>query len=254
MFAPNVLHKSIALVVASMSFVLGAAESAFKSGHGAQSAPSGILSGPVNSVVAPSEWEDFSKQPSAHLRGYKEELFPPPSWALQNGCFQLDSTGFGSDLMTRSTYENFELEFDWKFVPGGNSGIIFAVQPGYEYSYLTGPEVQLLDDAKHPDGKKAITSLGALYGLTEPDAEAKKKLALKEFSKCRLIVNGNELKFYVNDVLVSDLSLDPKVLDAKIAGSKFKNMKNFYKQRSGHIVFQDHGGKTEFCRVRIRRL
>jgi hypothetical protein len=67
-------------------------------------------------------------------------------------------------------------------------------------------------------------------------------------------VNGNNLKFYVNDVLVSDASLDPKVLDAKIAASKFKNMKDFYKKRSGHIVFQDHGGKTEFRRIRIRRL
>ena len=137
MFVPNALRKSIALVVALMSFVLGAAESALKSGHGAQSESSGIMSGPVKRGVAPSEWEDFSKQPSTHLRGYNEELFPPPSWALQNGCFQLDSMGFGSDLMTRSTYENFELEFDWKFQPGGNSGIIFAVQPGYEYSYLT---------------------------------------------------------------------------------------------------------------------
>ncbi len=254
MFASNVLRKSIVLVVASMSFCLVAAETSLKAGHGARTESPGIMSGPMKSVGTASDWEDFSKQPSAHLRGYKGEPFPPPSWALQNGCFQLNSTGFGSDLMTRSTYENFELEFDWKFQPGGNSGIIFAVQPGYEYSYLTGPEVQLLDDSKHPDGKKAITSLGALYGLTEPDSEAKKKLALKEFSKCRLIVNGNQLKFYVNDVLVSDASLDPKVLDAKIAASKFKNMKDFYKQRSGHIVFQDHGGKTEFRRIRIRRL
>jgi len=254
MFALNFLKKPSVIVVASMSFASLAGEGTLKVGHGQRTPSLGIMSGSSKGSEAKSEWVDFSKNPSAHLRGYKDELFPPPSWALNDGCFQLDSTGFGSDLMTRSTYENFELEFDWKFMPGGNSGIIFAVQQGPEYSYLTGPEVQLLDDSKHPDGKKAITSLGALYGLTEPDAEAKKKLALKEFSKCRLIVNGNQLKFYVNDVLVSDFSLDPKVLDAKIAGSKFKHMKDFYKQRSGHIVFQDHGGKTEFCRIRIRRL
>lgn len=215
--------------------------------------PSTVDPLPKNTVAG--EWIDFSQNSEKLLRGYSSEAFPPPGWSKNASCFALDSpSGFGSDLMTRGVFEEFELEFDWKYAKGGNSGVLFAVQPGEEYSYLSGPEIQLLDDAHNSDGKKAITSLGALYDLSEPIAAAKSKLEMREPNACRLVVTKDSVKFYVNGVLITDASLDPKVVNERIAHSKFKEFENFYKKREGHILFQDHGGKTEFCNVRVRKL
>src|SRR5262245_39666931 len=54
----------------------------------------------------------------------------------------------GGDLVTNNPYENYELNLEWKISKGGNSGIIFDVQedPKYQATYLTGPEMQVLDN------------------------------------------------------------------------------------------------------------
>jgi hypothetical protein len=193
-----------------------------------------------------------SKLGMEDFRSYYSEAFPE-SWKKEGGCYVLDSLGFGSDLMTKKTYSEFELEFEWSIEKGGNSGVLFAVQEGEYYSYLTGLEIQLLDDLNHPDGISDITSLGALYGLSSPNAAAKRELRIKKINQSLLIVEKESVKFYVNGVLIAKHQLDQTLMD-EIKGSKFSDFKNFYKNPRGHIVFQDHGGKTSICNVRIREL
>ena len=199
------------------------------------------------------EWINLKNDPVAHLRGYYSGSFPPPNWSQSGACFNLDSDGFGSDLMTKEVFSDFEMEFDWKLESGGNSGVLFAIQPGQTYSYMTGLEIQLLDDANHPDGKSDLTSLGALYGLSASFAEKKKEARVDGLNRSRLIVKNGRAKLYLNDILIADHSLGDDLL-ARIEQSKFKKIESFYKKSSGHILFQDHGGKVSFCNVRIRRL
>ena len=44
---------------------------------------------------------------------------------------------------------------EWNVSSGGNSGIFWAIQEDSKYAepYQTGPEIQILDNHKHPDGK-----------------------------------------------------------------------------------------------------
>jgi hypothetical protein len=71
----------------------------------------------------------------------------------------------GGDLVTNEEYESFDLKLDWKIDPGGNSGIIFYVQegPAFGETYHTGPEMQVLDNAAHPDAKIVKHRAGDLY-------------------------------------------------------------------------------------------
>ncbi len=201
-----------------------------------------------------NNWTYFDKNSNEVLRSYDSEFLPSSAWSIKNGCVHLESQGFGSDLMTKQKYEEFEMEFDWKLSRGGNSGILFAVQTSEVYSYMGGLEIQLLDDVHSPDGKNAITSLGALYGLYEPISEAKAKLKLRKMNSGHLVVTKGRAQFFVNDILIGDYSLLPKDIISKIKGSKFQNIPSFYKQRAGHVLIQDHGGKASFCNVRIRPL
>ncbi len=104
-------------------------------------------------------------------RGYKSQE-APAAWKVEDGVLFFDADAKkagakGGDIMTAEAYENYELEIEWKISEGGNSGIIFGVHedPKFGATYQTGPEMQVLDDDKHSDGKIHKHNSGDLYDL-----------------------------------------------------------------------------------------
>ncbi len=97
------------------------------------------------------------------------------AWTEVDGTFHLEgetpenkTTRKGGDLVTNQAYENFELELEWKISKGGNSGIIFLVQDNprkYGATYLTGLEMQVLDNIEAHDNKLETHLAGSLYDL-----------------------------------------------------------------------------------------
>ena len=82
-------------------------------------------------------------------RGYNSE-FMPTGWSVENGM--LTRTGPGGDIITEQQFSDFELSLEWLVGPGGNSGVLVRAVEGQEEVYHGAPEMQLLDDAGHPDG------------------------------------------------------------------------------------------------------
>jgi Domain of Unknown Function (DUF1080) len=60
-----------------------------------------------------------------------------------------------NDIASDKIYSDFHLKLEWKISVNGNSGIMFHVQedPIYKTPWLTGPEMQLLDNDGHHDGQ-----------------------------------------------------------------------------------------------------
>ena len=100
-----------------------------------------------------------------HFRGFKKQTMPG-GWEIVDGNLTL--TGSGGDIITREQYDNFEFELQWRVEEGGNSGIFFNVTEDKDYVWQTGPEMQILDDERHQDGKNPLTSAGSNYGLHAP--------------------------------------------------------------------------------------
>src|SRR5690348_6021636 len=80
------------------------------------------------------------------------------AWKIADSAVYVDSTvkGDGADLITDDEYENYDLKLEWKISKNGNSGIIFNVHEDtakYHNTYETGPEMQVIDNDGHPDGK-----------------------------------------------------------------------------------------------------
>jgi hypothetical protein len=74
----------------------------------------------------------------------------------------------GGNILTDEEYENFHLKLEWKISPNGNSGIMFYVNEDtakFKEPYMTGPEMQVLDNEGHPDGKLFRHRAGDLYDL-----------------------------------------------------------------------------------------
>jgi len=160
--------------------------------------------------------------------------------------------GAGVDLVSKEQYTSFEFEFEWKVPPGGNSGVMFHVSEDLERPYHTGPEYQILDNARHADGKNPLTSAGANYALHAPAKAAARPVG--EWNQGRLLVNGAHVEHWLNGVKVVDYELWTPAWTALVKGSKFNEWPDFGKKTTGHLVLQDHGDRVQYRNLRVRRI
>jgi hypothetical protein len=182
-------------------------------------------------------------------RGYKASALPA-GWSVVDGA--LTRTGPGGDIVTRTTYGNFELTLEWKISPGGNSGIMYRVTEDNEASYESGPEMQVLDDAAHPDGGNRLNSAGACYGLYAGPAGVVKPAG--EWNRVRIVVVGSHVEHWLNGVKMVEYTLGSPEWLAKVAASKFSQWPGYGKAARGRIALQDHGDEVAFRDIRIREL
>jgi hypothetical protein len=182
-------------------------------------------------------------------RGYKRETFPEKGWVVDNGALKTVVGGDRVDLVTKETFKDFDLSLEWKLSPGGNSGVMYDVAENQDESYYTGPEMQVLDDAGHKDGKEPKTSAGALYALIAPVGKVLKPVG--EWNKARLVKKGTHVEHWLNGVKLLEYELGSPALTALIAESKFKAWPQFAKEGQGHIVLQHHGQEAWFRNITI---
>jgi len=174
----------------------------------------------------------------------------PTSWAVVDG--NLTSVPPGGDLISDREYGNFELALEWRISSGGNSGILYRVTEAAEATYETGPEMQVLDDARHPDGKNRLTSAGSCFGLYPAPAGIVKPAG--EWNAVRILVRGNHVEHWLNGVKVVQYELGSDDWKAKVAASKFKQWPGYGLAQRGHIALQDHGDVVAYRNIRIREL
>lgn len=184
----------------------------------------------------------------------------PTQWKIEgeNLVFTPAENQQGSqNLVTNETFENFELSLDWKISEGGNSGIMWAVQENDSLSepYLTGPEIQILDDERHPDAKAGTTHrAGALYdmiaapeGVVKPAGEWNSYVITIDYENNKGVV-------VLNDTEVVSFPVSGPEWDAMVAESKFADWPLFGKSQTGHIALQDHGNMVTFRDIKIKKL
>jgi Domain of Unknown Function (DUF1080) len=156
------------------------------------------------------------------------------------------------DLATKEIFKDFDLELEWKVSPGGNSGVMYDVAESDKPSYHTGPEMQVLDDGGHPDGKNPKTSAGSLYALVAPVGKTLKPVG--EWNQARLAKKGAHVEHWLNGTKVVEYELGSPALTALIAESKFKDMPRFAREGQGRLVLQHHGQEVWFRNVRVKKL
>jgi len=184
-------------------------------------------------------------------RGYRQDA-PPPRWRAVDGALTLVGDGDGGDIITREKFKNFELALEWRVRPGGNSGIFYRASEENDAIYWNAPEMQVLDDSGHVDGKSRLTAAGASYGLYPAPAGVVRPAG--EWNAVRLVVNGPHVEHWLNGVKVVEYELGSADWEAKVRESKFAPHARFGRNAEGHIGLQDHGDWVAYRNIKIRVL
>ncbi len=174
-----------------------------------------------------------------------------PKWIIKDGAMTLTSRG-GGDIMTKKIYKNFDFKLDWKIAEKGNSGIFILADEKGRAIYSHAPEVQILDNERHPDRKKTSRRSGSLYDMITAPAESQKPAG--EWNSVRIQLNNSQLKVWQNGIVTIDIKINGDKWKELLAKSKFKNWKGFALGESGALGLQDHGDVVSFKNLKIKEL
>jgi len=186
------------------------------------------------------------------LRGYKMESFPWDNWKIENGTLKTLVHEKGVDIISKGKYKDFELELEWKVQSGGNSGIFYFANEKGNHIWQSAPEMQVLDNIVHVDGKRTITSAGGLYDLIAPSEVAVKPVG--EFNQVRIVVKNNHIEHWLNKIKILEYDYQSENFKKLIAKSKFRDMPFFAKEIEGAIGLQGDHGEVWYKNIRIRKL
>ena len=182
-------------------------------------------------------------------RGYKRSNVPD-GWRVVDGA--LTRVGAGGDVITTEQFGNFELSLEWKVQPAGNSGVFYRVTEEGDQTYFTGPEMQVLDDAGHPDGRSRLTAAGAVYGLYPAPPRVVKPAG--EWNAVRIVAHGNHVEHWLNGVQLASYVIGSRDWEARVGASKFREWPGYGRAEAGHIALQDHGDWVAYRSISILTL
>ena len=184
------------------------------------------------------------------------------AWIIQDGAMVFDPAkkekGSNHDIVTDREFTNFELSLEWNIAEVGNSGIFWGVKEGENFNkpYETGPEIQVLDNERHPDSFKNPNyhQAGALYDIVQPSQNVCKPAGEWNHTVVSIDYNANLGSVKLNGVEIVTFPLSGPEWDTLVANSKFADWENFAKYKTGKIGLQDNGDGVSYRNIKIREL
>jgi hypothetical protein len=230
--------------------------------------PSGtFLSAQADNVLSPFELRSgwkllFDGRTTSGWRGAYMDSFPTKGWVVKEGELRGElsgqmEAGDGGDIVTVKTYTSFDLVFDWKLGPGGNSGVKYFIeerqpkpvgsQPGYEY--------QIIDDANYIyNGMHLPARLKTASIYDVVPAHLKADTQMNVWHRSRILVRGDHIQHWLDGVEVLNVDRKSDLFKQGVASGKFSKYEGFATIPSGHILLQDHGHNVAFKNIKIKQL
>jgi hypothetical protein len=175
---------------------------------------------------------------------------PGSGWIAEpDGTLHLSGKGAGY-LISTGEYENFELEWEWKLVPGGNNGIKYWVAKIGPKEEWLGIEYQMIDDQAHEDGLKGgARTTASLYDIKAP-AQGKAYKPAGEWNTSKIVVQNGRVQHWLNGKLAVEADTTVPEWKDLVSKSKFKAKEGFAPGK-GRIMLTEHGAETWFRNLRI---
>ena len=179
-------------------------------------------------------------------------------WEVREGCIYAEGHGSDSDgyIVTDKSYENFELSWDWKISVAGNSGVLYHVVEGPDFTvpYATGPEYQLIDDINFPEKLEDWQRCGVDYAMHLPDFETIKINPAGEWNNSKIVFNNGHVEHWMNgEKIIEFEAWTDEWFELRNSG-KWDKYPSYGLARTGVICLQDHGYPAWFRNIKIKEL
>ena len=204
----------------------------------------------------------FDGKTTTGWRGYDKSAFPEAGWNVVDGTLHCigsgtGEAGSGGDIIYDKKLTNFELDLEWKISEGGNSGIfILAQEIPNEPIYKSAPEMQILDNDKHPDAKLGVDGnrmAGSLYDLIPAKPQNTKPAG--EWNQVHILVYQGTVVYSQDGANVVEYHLWTEDWKKMVSNSKFKDWEWFLNTaKEGYIGLQDHGNDVWFRNIKLKIL
>jgi 3-keto-disaccharide hydrolase len=196
-------------------------------------------------------WEEVTGKP-----------FPTNCWTVENGSLKalVRTDGF-QDIRTEKSFRFFDLQFDWKLLKGGNSGVKYRIQRVDEWTNAAGRqararglEYQLADDEGNADAASDPRRIsGALYSLIAPAPRIPPRIG--GFNHSRLVVKGNHVEHWLNGTKVVDFDIGSAAVQRLLRHDLPRgSAPGTPLVEAGPISLQNHSSEVWFRNIKIRVL
>lgn len=197
-------------------------------------------------------------------RGVNKDHFPS-GWQVVDGTLMCKGSGEGEagaedggDILYDKKFKDFQLKLEWKISEGGNSGIFYLGKEVEDWPiYKTAPEMQILDNERHPDamlGKDGNRKAGSLYDLIP--AKPQNANPAGEWNSIEIICYQGTVVHKQNGEVVVEYHLWTEDWNNLVADSKFPALNEDWANvpKEGYIALQDHGNDVWFKNIKLKKL
>lgn len=203
----------------------------------------------------------FDGENAEGWRGFNEKNADglPEGWVVENGT--LKSLGKGGDIggdivYGEEKFENFELYLEWKISQEGNSGVFYHVveDEAYDSPYYAAPEYQIIDQKGFPQELKPWQSIGADYGMYDPEYDEDNLKEVGEWNTTRIRFTQDKVTYWLNGQKTVEFEPWSEEWEQRKKEGKWKDFPDYGTAKSGLIGLQDHGSYTWFRNIKIKKL
>ncbi len=185
--------------------------------------------------------------------------FPNQCWTVEGGSLKamVRTDGF-QDIRTTGSFTSFDLQFDWKVLADGNSGVKYLVQRVDEWTNAAGRqararglEYQLADNANSDAASDPRRVAGALYSLIAPSPPLAPRVG--EFNHSRLLVKGTHGEHWLNGLKIVEFETSMPEVQKQLRGFMPKgSVPEAPVAVQGPISLQNHSSQAWFRNIKIR--
>ena len=203
----------------------------------------------------------FDGESTIGWKGYKRDD-APGTWEVIDGALfmnKADRDRDRGDLLSDQQFEDFHLKLEWKISEGGNSGIFYRgiEAPELDVIYQSAPEMQVLDNDRHPDAKMGVNgnrTAGSLYDLIPPRSQNTRPVG--EWNSAEIRIENGQVQHYQNGERVLEFQLGTQAWRELVAGSKFPGLNPTWVDvpTRGYIGLQDHNDNVWYRNIKLKEL